>query len=234
MGNRAIVKPYGRNFGVYLHWNGGRDSVEPFLTYCKLKGFRNFEDDYGIARFCQIVGNFFGGGLSMGLQNNVYMSGSCASGLDNGIYEVKGWEIVGRCGGPHVEQNHYDPVEFLLGIDAAQPPKERLGKGFITAELVTAEELKVGDRVYFTVMEGEVPKAEKIIGIGGYDYVNGHCVFGVPYVGKYGDDPAKNPNNYLWWKDYLGNKIMYRRARRAGRKKKLPAAKIALLSNGEE
>lgn len=235
MGNRAIVKPYGRNMGVYLHWNGGRDSVEPFLTYCKMKGFRNFEDDYGIARFCQVVGNFFGGGLSMGLLNNVYMCGECASGLDNGIYEVKGWEIVGRCGGPRHEQNSYDPLEFLLGIDAAQPPKERLGKGYITSELVTADELRIGDRVYFTVMEGEVPKAEKIIGIGeAGKWVNGHVVTGVPYIGKYGDNPSENPNNYLFPKDWHGEVVRYRRARRPGRKKKLEPKRIALLNNEEE
>ena len=40
MGNRAIIttkKDFDNNgIGVYLHWNGGRDSVQAFLTYCKL------------------------------------------------------------------------------------------------------------------------------------------------------------------------------------------------------
>lgn len=232
MGNRAIVKPASRNMGVYLHWNGGRDSVEPFLEYCKLKGFRSFEDDYGIARFCQVVGNFFGGGLSIGIQNNIYMCNECASGLDNGIYEVKGWEIVGRLGGPSIEQHSYDPVEMLLAIDASQPPKERLGKGYITSELVTADELRVGDRVYFTVMEDEVPKAEKIIGIGEmWKRVNGREVGGVPYIGKYGDVPSENVNNYLFPKNWKGEVQRYRRARRRGRKKQLPAAKVAFVDN---
>ena len=31
MGNRAIIKAKGNdNKAVYLHWNGGRDSVEAF------------------------------------------------------------------------------------------------------------------------------------------------------------------------------------------------------------
>ena len=63
MGNRAIVKPEGKDIGVYLHWNGGIDSVTAFLKYCELKQYRGFDDEYGIARFTQVVGNFFGGGL---------------------------------------------------------------------------------------------------------------------------------------------------------------------------
>ena len=60
MGNRAIVKPEGKDIGVYLHWNGGIDSVTAFLKYCELKEHRGFDDSYGMARFCQVVGNLFG------------------------------------------------------------------------------------------------------------------------------------------------------------------------------
>lgn len=31
MGNRAIITTKKRDLGVYLHWNGGRDSVGAFL-----------------------------------------------------------------------------------------------------------------------------------------------------------------------------------------------------------
>ena len=92
MGNRALIKFDGQDAGVYLHWNGGRDSVEAFLEYCKLRDFRC--DDYGIARFCQVVGNFFGGGLSLGVTTNI--KDEDAEWMDNGIYIVKDWEIVGR------------------------------------------------------------------------------------------------------------------------------------------
>ena len=56
MGNRAVIttQEYLTNpdtIGVYLHWNGGRDSVQAFLLYCKLKGYRPPETDcYGWAR----------------------------------------------------------------------------------------------------------------------------------------------------------------------------------------
>ena len=49
MGNRAIITSTKKDLAVYVHWNGGRDSVEAFLTYCKLRGFRAPEtDDYRI------------------------------------------------------------------------------------------------------------------------------------------------------------------------------------------
>ena len=59
MGNRAIIKGHGNSLGIYLHWNGGRDSVEAFLAYCKLKGYRS-DDSYSWARLAQVIGNYFG------------------------------------------------------------------------------------------------------------------------------------------------------------------------------
>ena len=57
MGNRAVITTISAEpkdstaIGCYIHWNGGRDSVEAFLTYCKLKGYRPPETDcYGWAR----------------------------------------------------------------------------------------------------------------------------------------------------------------------------------------
>ena len=35
MGNRAVITTPDKKIGVYLHWNGGRDSVEGFLQTCK-------------------------------------------------------------------------------------------------------------------------------------------------------------------------------------------------------
>ena len=32
MGNRAIITTRERKIGLYLHWNGGRDTVEPLLS----------------------------------------------------------------------------------------------------------------------------------------------------------------------------------------------------------
>ena len=44
MGNRAVITTAedlrSGGTGLYLHWNGGLDSVGPFLEYCRLRGFR--------------------------------------------------------------------------------------------------------------------------------------------------------------------------------------------------
>jgi hypothetical protein len=94
MGNRAVIQ-----FGtedtapaVYLHWNGGRASVKAFLAAARELGVRD-DPEYACARLSQIIGNWFGGTLSLGA--------GAASDLDrdnydNGTYVVYGWQIVDR------------------------------------------------------------------------------------------------------------------------------------------
>ena len=136
MGNRAVITSSTMNdvkksneIGVYLHWNGGRSSVEAFLKYCQLKGYREPDkDDYGWARLCQVIGNFFGGECSIGINRCNLLD--CDNG-DNGTYIIKGWNIVGRKYFDGREQNHYNLEEALLKINEAQPPKEQLTKEYI-------------------------------------------------------------------------------------------------------
>ena len=136
MGNRAVITTsefmnlheeiqFSNELGVYLHWNGGRDSVTAFLTYCKLKGYRPPETDcYGWARLCQVIGNFFGGELSIGIDRCCNLD--CDNG-NNGVYIIKNWEIVGRKYFNGTEQLQYDLYEMLCDIDDAQPVNEQLG-----------------------------------------------------------------------------------------------------------
>lgn len=129
MGNRAVITTEDKQLGVYLHWNGGRDSVEAFLLYCKLKGYRCPENDcYGWARLCQVIGNFFGGELSLGI--NTYDKLDCDNG-DNGVYIIRNWEIVGREFAPTYEQSTYNLRESLEEINKTQPPSEQLSIGTI-------------------------------------------------------------------------------------------------------
>lgn len=129
MGNRAVITTR-ENFnndgvGVYLHWNGGRDSVQAFLTYCKMKEYREpTSDNYGWARLCQVIGNFFGGSTSIGIDvcNNL----DCDN-WDNGTYIIDGWDIVDRKYLISSEQNEYDLYNMLCEIDEAQPINEQLG-----------------------------------------------------------------------------------------------------------
>jgi len=124
MGNRAVITDENKRVGVYLHWNGGRDSVEAFLLYCKLKGYRAPENDcYGWARLCQVIGNYFGGELSVGI--DTYDRLDTDNG-DNGVYIIKDWEIVGREYYEGREQEGYDLFDTLVYINGRQPLHERI------------------------------------------------------------------------------------------------------------
>lgn len=130
MGNRAMIVFKDMDIGIYLHWNGGIDSVTAFLKYCELRKFRT--DDYGVARLTQIIANYFGGDLSIGVTAHPEMYKQ----LDNGIYTIEGWKIVDHTfetGEPWGEEDHegYDITDFVVQIDNDQPEKDRLGENNI-------------------------------------------------------------------------------------------------------
>lgn len=192
MGNRAIIQTrqsYEKEgIGIYLHWNGGRDSIEAFLKYCELKGYRPPEQDfYGWARLCQVIGNFFGGTLSIGIDN---FSKDAGEWQDNGTYIIEEWKIVDReCwSNTCKEQNNYNLTDMLLAIDKSQPIKEQIGKDFILAPEVPTSELKIGDIVFVSMYEGKYEK-HKVVGIKD----------GIPYVDLYNHDGdySWNGNNYI-------------------------------------
>ena len=113
--------------------------------------------------------------------------------MDNGIYVVKGWDIVRHIGNGDYHEG-YDLDEFLKEIDIRQPLKEQLGD-FLDAVETPANEIKVGDIVFIMNVSGRYEK-HKVIGIGEDRVVNG---LGVPYVQRYGNGPD-NINNYIFEK----------------------------------
>ena len=126
MGNRAVITTRNKDLGVYLHWNGGRDSVEAFLLYCKLKKYRAPENDcYGWARLCQVIGNYFGGELSLGIDRYDRLD---ADNGDNGVYIIENWEIVHREFYEGEEQDTYTLYDMLKDINASQPEAEQFSE----------------------------------------------------------------------------------------------------------
>jgi len=123
MGNRALIafkekestKKKEEVPCIYLHWNGGRDSVEAFLDATRRLGVRKHDQSYGMARLTQIIANYLGGTLSIGISN----VGDWDLGfLDNGVYWVEGLEIYDRTDTweGHQEQNSYDHEELVKAI----------------------------------------------------------------------------------------------------------------------
>ena len=109
--------------GVYLHWNGGNDSITAFCEACRELKFRGpVSDCYGVARFVQVVANFFsfGGidGLSVGVDTLSRLD--CDNG-DNGVYVVNDdWEIIGR--------------EFRRGTEQADHDIEGMAKKLVARQ----------------------------------------------------------------------------------------------------
>lgn len=138
MGNRAVITTRenwkNNGVGVYLHWNGGRDSVEGFLAYCKLKEYREPEyDNYGWARLCQVIGNFFGGDTDVAIDtlNNLDTDNG-----DNGVYIIEDWEIVDRVNFYGEEQHNYGLMDVLREINRRQPVREQIREDFLEPNLV--------------------------------------------------------------------------------------------------
>ena len=90
MGNRAVIafvndegKKDKNSVGIYLHWNGGRDSVEGFLQTAKDYELRS--GSYGVARLTQIIANGLGGTLSLGVD---LLKNLDCDNYDNGVYWI--------------------------------------------------------------------------------------------------------------------------------------------------
>ena len=108
MGNRALIAIHPAKKTspcIYVHWNGGRESIEGFLMAARALGMRSPEEDpqYALARLTQLIGNFFESdldnylSLGIGLVGDFYLE-------DNGLWEIGGdWQIIRN---KHLEGEH--------------------------------------------------------------------------------------------------------------------------------
>jgi hypothetical protein len=130
MGNRAVitVAPYSEsNVGIYVHWNGGRASVEGFMKAARELGYRDpaADSSYAMARLAQAIGQYFGGSTSLGIG---VVRGLDTDNGDNGVYVIgEGWEIVGR---KFADAKHDEVDASMTDAIAAQiVAKVRAGEG---------------------------------------------------------------------------------------------------------
>lgn len=200
MGNRCVITDKSRKIGVYLHWNGGYDSVRAFLRYCELQGYREpDQDSYGWARLCQVIGNFFGGGDSVGIF--AYSTDEREEPGDNGIFVIKGWKVVEnirfeyKTYDPEDDEkikivksadkleaeykNGYDLQEFLESIDKDMPEQCRLGD-FLKARQIPISDVQKGQMVFSRSFDGWTGKP--CLGFGDGRIVNGIRTQGLPFA----------------------------------------------------
>lgn len=101
MGNRAVIttKDVTSAPAIYLHWNGGPESVLAFLHAAEDLGFRDplGDDSYGMGYLQALTAMFFGNGCSTGMGTR----GDLGNQGDNGIYILgPGFTIAKRIGAP--------------------------------------------------------------------------------------------------------------------------------------
>jgi len=119
MGNRAVIcfDDYHENaIGIYLHWNGGRDSVEAVLQATReIMGGRMGDETYARARLIQAISMVLPGNMSFGL-------GFCkeldCDNYDNGTYVIDSatMTIKERLFFTGEEQMEYDRDEMVASI----------------------------------------------------------------------------------------------------------------------
>jgi len=116
MGNRAVIVAHdttkenrNRRIGIYLHWCGGKESVEEFLQIAKQRGIRGVDSDpqYCWARLCQIICDEFSSEgencLSVGI--GIVRCLDCQN-YDNGVYYInEKFDIVKQTDGSELEDN---------------------------------------------------------------------------------------------------------------------------------
>lgn len=123
MGNRAVITtaPFNaKNVGIYLHWNGGRDSVEAFLKAAKELGYRDptTDTEYGMARLIGLICLYFGHDSDTSIGVGRCDQLDCDNG-DNGTYLIgPGWTIAGRKHFRGTEQQEYDVDAMAAGLVA--------------------------------------------------------------------------------------------------------------------
>ena len=121
MGNRAVIARHRhpRAAAVYLHWNGGRASVEAFLEAARRLGLRHVgaDDASFFDRLAEMIAvHFFGGRVGFTVYRYELGRADCDN-RDNGLYLIDDdLMIVGREFAPRYEET--DPAKTDTIADA--------------------------------------------------------------------------------------------------------------------
>lgn len=115
MGNRAVITNLGNEKGIYIHWNGGRDTVEPVLWYCKNLMPKTIVAKSELERIACAL-EFMG--LSPEIDDIDRLD---CDNWDNGVYVVKDCEIVGRLYQHNGEQKNYNFISIVMWANKSMP-----------------------------------------------------------------------------------------------------------------
>jgi hypothetical protein len=119
MGNRAVITASASKttgVGIYVHWNGGLESVLAFLDTAKARRYRDPAGDksYAMARLCGLICEFMGTMSDTGVGIGQLKQLDCDN-FDNGVYVIgAGWSVVKRWG------KGSSPFTTLRALDSGQ------------------------------------------------------------------------------------------------------------------
>lgn len=156
MAERAVITVLNDKYmspndlAMYTQHCGGRDCIEAYLAYCKLKGYAPPEkDEKSLFLLREVMRNHIYGTLEeSGESEEDYEHHLPVEALslcmfdaywDEGLYVIKDWRIVRRI----VEDTNkmagellrYDLIDMLLEIDSSQPEDIQLGEKQIRSKL---------------------------------------------------------------------------------------------------
>ena len=126
MGNRAVIELEQSGLGIYMHWNGGRDSIEPLLHVAKEYKIQSKGKYFLLSSLCKMIANSFTSSTYSPVEANPIDTLDCDN-FDNGVYVIDSrLNIVDRKFNRYPEQNEHDfygMVEYI---------KEKNDEFFIT------------------------------------------------------------------------------------------------------
>lgn len=118
MGNRAVIAldkfDAENGQGVYLHWNGGRDSIESFLEFVRID-HTAFIQETGVDKLLLALNAF---GFSDNKVTVEPLGRLDCDNYDNGVYVVdtQRWVITDRVFKRYDEQKHHNQEAFVRGL----------------------------------------------------------------------------------------------------------------------
>jgi len=118
MGNRAVITQSTASNApcIYLHWNGGADSVAGFLAVAKTFDISGTPTEQMDVLAELLAKHFFNCEVGSTIYRQEYGS-SDTDNYDNGVYLINSkWDLVDRLYNRYPEQNQWDSKEIAQEI----------------------------------------------------------------------------------------------------------------------
>ena len=165
MGNRAKIYDKNNNDNyIHFQWNGGRDSIEGILEFCKIQGWKSWN---AFVFASDIFARVSRDGESY--TSAIWVEDSCPEYNDNGGYviDTNSMRIVDRIAPPEEEQSVYTIKSIIEGISNRMPlPFSLFDSRFENIDFLFLDDNKVNP-IYYDMLEEirsiVIPTSDRVI-----------------------------------------------------------------------